>query len=444
MNPNPRVHARRVATSLAVVGIAATLALVPAASALAAPISDNFDRANGTDLGAPWVETGTDLEILGNAVTNAATSYSTAIAIGGTGDTVAADIAAGAASSFYATLVLRASSASDGVFVQVEDATPADGLQQFTRVSFRSGNFGGAIALAPPQDITPFSSARVTAGISGSTVYVAVDTDFDGVAEQVVTVVISSVPLGTGVGFGLSGGTLLDDFASGGPAPTVIDPSSDPATAVRGSGTLTVYAVSTGGTPTGDVVLEVPGEPDQTTAFDASGAATFSLADIPVGTTTYRAVYAGAGSFVGSAFAGSITISKAPSTVALTSSPASSTPGQAVTLTAAVTGATGLAPTGTVSFYDGSTLLAGGVPIVAGRATLALSTLAGGSHSITAVYAGDVDHLGATSAARSHVVGDQLAVSGPDAATMAATIGAAAGLIVLGLALLIATRRRPA
>ena len=70
---------------------------------------------------------------------------------------------------------------------------------------------------------------------------------------------------------------------------------------------------------------------------------------------------------------------------------------QATTLTATVhhTGS-GVAPTGTVSFYDGATLL-GTAPVQPdGTATLT-TTFGGGPHSITAVYSGDTNYAGSTS-----------------------------------------------
>ena len=48
------------------------------------------------------------------------------------------------------------------------------------------------------------------------------------------------------------------------------------------------------------------------------------------------------------------------------------------------------APTGTVSFYDGTTLLSS-IPLASGTATYATSALTTGSHSITAVYSGDAN-----------------------------------------------------
>ena len=52
-------------------------------------------------------------------------------------------------------------------------------------------------------------------------------------------------------------------------------------------------------------------------------------------------------------------------------------------------------PTGTVTFYDGAAPIGTGV-LTAGLATFSTSSLAVGSHSITAVYSGDIDDAGSS------------------------------------------------
>ena len=69
--------------------------------------------------------------------------------------------------------------------------------------------------------------------------------------------------------------------------------------------------------------------------------------------------------------------------------------GQSVTFTATVSSQLG-APTGTVTFRDGSATLGMGM-VNAGIATFSMAALALGSHSITAVYGGDSTFTGSTS-----------------------------------------------
>jgi sugar lactone lactonase YvrE len=104
--------------------------------------------------------------------------------------------------------------------------------------------------------------------------------------------------------------------------------------------------------------------------------------------------------------AANVTITQASSTTVLTTSTA--TPYQAVpvTLTATVsdssTGSTG-SPTGTVSFYDGTTLL-GTSPVNAGVATLTNAALPLGASTVTAVYSGDTNFAASTSSGLSETV----------------------------------------
>ncbi len=95
----------------------------------------------------------------------------------------------------------------------------------------------------------------------------------------------------------------------------------------------------------------------------------------------------------------SILLNTAGTFITTTSSPNPSAPGQSVTFTAKIKGSinTTITPSGSVTFYDGSTSL-GKVTMTAGSANLSTSTLSVGSHTITASYSGDtnfVPHTGA-------------------------------------------------
>jgi DNA-binding beta-propeller fold protein YncE len=81
-------------------------------------------------------------------------------------------------------------------------------------------------------------------------------------------------------------------------------------------------------------------------------------------------------------------------TTVLTPSAMSITSGTMISLSASVTGAS---PTGNVSFYDGTTLL-GSAALASGKAMMASVSLAVGSHNLSAIYAGDANNSGSTSA----------------------------------------------
>jgi len=92
---------------------------------------------------------------------------------------------------------------------------------------------------------------------------------------------------------------------------------------------------------------------------------------------------------------------------ALTSSMNPSSVGQAITLTAKVSAASGT-PTGTVSFMDGSTTL-GRVSLSGGRASLVSSKLSAGTHSLKATYAGERYYRASSSTVLSQVVQSAIA-----------------------------------
>ena len=92
----------------------------------------------------------------------------------------------------------------------------------------------------------------------------------------------------------------------------------------------------------------------------------------------------------------SVTVNKAAPSVGLTASPNPVLVQNAVTLAATVAAVAGT-PTGSVVFLDGTTTL-GTVNLNGGIATLGISTLASGSHSLTAVYSGDGNFNSVTSA----------------------------------------------
>ena len=93
--------------------------------------------------------------------------------------------------------------------------------------------------------------------------------------------------------------------------------------------------------------------------------------------------------------------------ITLHSSASPSIAGASITLTSAViapSGATAAAPTGNVTFFDGTTSL-GSAPLdKTGRATLTATLTGIGIHTLTAAYAGDGVYASVTSAAVSQVV----------------------------------------
>jgi hypothetical protein len=101
---------------------------------------------------------------------------------------------------------------------------------------------------------------------------------------------------------------------------------------------------------------------------------------------------------------GTLVIAKASSSTSLTSNANPVLLDNAITFTATVTSTAGT-PSGTVSFYDGTTLLGQGA-LSGGVASYTTSSLAVGAHTITADYGGDSNFLVSTSSALGEVVQD--------------------------------------
>ena len=160
--------------------------------------------------------------------------------------------------------------------------------------------------------------------------------------------------------------------------------------------TATVKVTSGTGTPTGTVTFTSGTTALGTATLTAAGTATINPV-LAAGTYQIVATYSGDTDDGGSASAAlSLTVSLAASTTTLTVTPNPVQVGATVTFTATV-GSNGTAPTGTVTFLNGTTSL-GAATITGGKATFTTSTLAVGTYSITASYAGDVNNAPSTSA----------------------------------------------
>lgn len=150
------------------------------------------------------------------------------------------------------------------------------------------------------------------------------------------------------------------------------------------------------------VTLTIDGVPAGT-ATAAGGAWAFTTALLADGLHRVSATATDAASNVSPPSAETVfTVGQVSTTVSLAASVPASTLGQAVLFTATLSGS--VAPTGSVEFFDGATSL-GSVSLSGTQASLSLSTLGVGGHSITATYSGDTDNASSTSPVVSHTVG---------------------------------------
>jgi len=161
--------------------------------------------------------------------------------------------------------------------------------------------------------------------------------------------------------------------------------SASPTSASLGSN-VTLTATITGSTPSGTVIFRDGGATLATVAV-ASGTASFSTSTLAIGSHNISAQYSGdSNNTAATSAAVTVSMGKATPTLSLASSAATLNEQAPLTLTATLAG--GASPTGTVSFMDGASTL-GTVPLSGPSASLTLSTLAVGSHNLSAVYNGD-------------------------------------------------------
>ena len=159
-----------------------------------------------------------------------------------------------------------------------------------------------------------------------------------------------------------------------------------------------------GGTPTGTITLTY-GSTTPETASLSGGKATIKTSALPAGTDLVTATYGGDTNFLTSAGTVTQIVNQDSTTTKLASSANPSVYGQTVTFTATVSAASpgSGTPTGSVTFYDGTTDLGTGT-LSSGTASFTISTLAVGANSITGVYGGDSNFMTSTSAALSQTV----------------------------------------
>ncbi len=150
------------------------------------------------------------------------------------------------------------------------------------------------------------------------------------------------------------------------------------------------------------VIFEDAGKPVATVAL-AGGRAVYTTSSLSAKTHIIKAIYAGDKTFKPSSGTLSQVVELYPTTTILSSTPNPSSVKQAVTFTASITSNGASLPPGKVMFKDGTKSI-GTIVLSGGVATLTKSTMATGSHAITAEYEGDAASAKSTSAILTQVV----------------------------------------
>ena len=227
--------------------------------------------------------------------------------------------------------------------------------------------------------------------------------------------------------------SLTFNSAAGSGSVTVNSPLVATTTTLQASATSVAFGASVAfsvavspasgtGTATGSVTLMDGTSTLTTLTLNASGTASYATTVLSAGTHSITAVYGG-DSNDGASTSAAVTVTVAAPLVATTTtlqaSATSIVAGSSLSLTATVAQnsspsnptarhraeANGSAvPTGNVTFVDGTTSLGTATLNASGVATFSTSSLAVGSHAITATYGGDTGDAASTSAAVTVIV----------------------------------------
>jgi Bacterial Ig-like domain (group 3) len=239
---------------------------------------------------------------------------------------------------------------------------------------------GGApiatVTLAGLPAVAAFATSTLAVGTHSITVTYAGDTNNSaGMSAPVLNQVVNPTQTGTTV-------TAAPNPAFAGEPVTIM---------------ATVKLTAGSATPTGTVAFTSGTTVLGTAPLSATGTATIGPV-LAAGTYQVVATYSGDMNDAGSASMPlALTVNLAASTTTLTVAPNPATIGTAVTFKSIVAG-NGVAPTGTVTFFSGTTVLGAAALSGAGTATLTTSSLAVGSYPVTANYSGDADNSPSTSA----------------------------------------------
>jgi len=155
-----------------------------------------------------------------------------------------------------------------------------------------------------------------------------------------------------------------------------------------------------------------------TSPIDGTGHAAFNLTTLSAGSHSIIASYSGNANYAASTSAVMVEVVQVTATTTtLSSGTATTLAGQPAVFTITVSSPTGI-PTGNVTIDDGAVSI-GQVQLNAqGAATFSTSTLAVGTHSLTAVYVGNGNYNPSTSSALQHMVAlatSSLTLAGPSA-----------------------------
>ena len=305
---------------------------------------------------------------------------------------------------------LTASYSGDSNFLGSSSNTLAQGIQQATVMSLVSSLnpsiYGQqviftatvtAVGATPPGTVTFMANNKFlgTVKLIGGTAILGASNLNPGSTAVVATYTGNSL-------FHTSTATVVQ-VVNGIPTTSTITGSSSNPSVYGQTVTFTATVTSSNGTPTGTVHFKTGGTSlGQAALVNGVATLTTTPAQLPGGADSVIVTYAANAQFAGSSSPAFFqTVTQTVSTTSLASSANPSSLGQTVTITATVSGAY-VTPKGNVRFFDGTKLLAV-IPLSSGSALYTTSVLTGGTHSISALYVGDLNYASSSTTMQQNV-----------------------------------------
>lgn len=240
---------------------------------------------------------------------------------------------------------------------------------------------------------------------------------------------LTAVYLGA-TGFSGSTSALLTQIITQATTNTSLASSRNPSTYGQSVTFKATVTSNYGYVPSGETVTFYDGGSSiGTGTTNAGGIAYFTTASLNAGSHSITAAYSGDANHTSSS--GGLpynqAVNRASTTTTLVSSVNPAMWAQPVTFTATVS-ASGVTPTGTVQFLNGSTPIGTGI-LSGGVVTFTISTLPVGTDSITAVYGQTTNFFGSTSSAVSQVVNQAVTTTTATSSKNPSNSGQAIGLL---------------
>ena len=309
------------------------------------------------------------------------------------------------------THTLTAEFAGDAANAASSSALLSQSIQQLqtgtTLVSSANPSNGGAL-LHLTAKVTPSATNSTAGALSGTITFkegatvlgtgpLSADGSFTldlstlAVADHIIVATYSG-----NTNYAISSSSPLDEKVT--LATTSVQLATSASSIIVGNSiVLTAVVAGNGSVPTGTVSFSDGPTSLGSATLNSSGQANLTLKNLLSGSHPITASYGGDAENNGSVSAAiTETVNQATTAISLTSSSNPSIAGTSLTFVATLT-SNGSLPTGSLILHDGSSVVGNALISPTGSAQFPLSNLSAQSHSFTATFAGDADHLPSTS-----------------------------------------------